>query len=109
VFVIAASLAALAAFTALGTYVFNGGTVAMGGAGSPDSGTLAVVFVAVLAAVVGAAIVAAVTRGAQAAKARAEAQRDSAVERAQLLAAAMDPEIAMRILGYNGDDERPPR
>ncbi|MER5646552.1 AAA family ATPase [Streptosporangium sp. NPDC002524] len=109
VLVIAASLAALAAFTAVGTYALNGGTVAMGRTGPPDSGTLAVVFVAVLAAIVGAAIVAAVTRGAQAAKTRAEAQRDSAVERAQLLAAAMDPEVAMRILGYNGNDERPPR
>ncbi|GAA4206525.1 hypothetical protein GCM10022252_68770 [Streptosporangium oxazolinicum] len=109
VYVIVASLVALAAFTALGTYVLNGGTAAMGGTGSPDSGTLAMVFVAVLAAIVGAAIVAAVTRGSQAARARAEAQRDSAVERAQLLAAAMDPEVAMRILGYNGTDERPPR
>ncbi|MGS2641038.1 AAA family ATPase [Streptosporangium sp. G12] len=109
VLVIAASLAALAIFTALGTYALNGGTVALGRAGSPDSGTLVVVLVAVLAAIVGAAIVAAVTRGSQAARARAEAQRDSAVERAQLLAAAMDPEVAMRILGYNGDDERPSR
>jgi len=107
--VVAASLAALAAFTTLGTYVLSGGTVTMGRAGSPDSGTLTVVFVAVLAAIVGAAIVAAVTRGTQAAKARAEAQRDRAVERAQLLAAAMDPQVAMRILGYNGTDERPSR
>ncbi|MEU3166656.1 AAA family ATPase [Streptosporangium sp. NPDC006930] len=108
VFVVVASLAALAVFTTLGAYVLSGGAVTMGRAGSPDSGTLTVVFVAVLAAIVGAAIVAAVTRGAQAAKARAEAQRDSAVERAQLLAAAMDPQVAMRILGYNGTEERPP-
>ncbi|WP_329083715.1 MULTISPECIES: AAA family ATPase [unclassified Streptosporangium] len=109
VYVIVAGLVALAVFTALGTYVLNGGTAAMGRVGSPDSGTLAMVFVAVLAAIVGAAIVAAVTRGSQAARAKAEAQRDGAVERAQLLAAAMDPEVALRILGYNGTDERPPR
>ncbi|GAA4229831.1 hypothetical protein FHR32_000045 [Streptosporangium album] len=45
-----------------------------------------------------------VIRRVQASRVRAEAQRDRAVERAQLLAAAMDPEVAMRILGYNGPD-----
>ncbi|WP_344864159.1 hypothetical protein [Planomonospora alba] len=43
-------------------------------------------------------------RSVQAARARAEAERDRAVERAQFLAAVMDPELAMRVLGYHGDD-----
>ncbi|WP_326641748.1 AAA family ATPase [Streptosporangium sp. NBC_01755] len=109
VLLVAAGLAALAAFTLLGVYTLNGGTLATGGAGSPETGMFTVVFVAAVAAIVGAGIVAAVTRGSQAARARAEAQRDSAVERAQLLAAAMDPEVAMRVLGYKGTDERPLR
>nr|PZN39786.1 MAG: hypothetical protein DIU60_20270 [Actinomycetota bacterium] len=45
-------------------------------------------------------------RNQQAARARAEESRDRAAERAQLLAAAMDPEVAMRLLGYEG--RRPP-
>ncbi|WP_344974854.1 AAA family ATPase [Streptosporangium fragile] len=108
--VVVVSLIALAAFTMLGVYALNGGTATMGRMpGTPESGTLLVVFVAVLAAIAGAGVVAALTRGVQAARARAEAQRDRAVERAQLLAAAMDPQVAMRILGYNGGDDRPPR
>ncbi|MBG0830989.1 AAA family ATPase [Planomonospora sp. ID67723] len=101
---VAASLAALAAFTLLGALALAGGrgAAAAGPAGAPGQGTLLVVFVAVVAVVVGAGIAFAVIRGVQAARARAEAQRDRAVERAQLLAAAMDPEIAMRLLGYGG-------
>ncbi|MFB9882746.1 AAA family ATPase [Planobispora siamensis] len=109
--VVVASLVALALFTLLGVYVFTGDPSVTAGAGlDAERGTLLVVFVAVVAVVVGAGIAFAVIRGVQSARARAEAQRDRAVERAQLLAAAMDPEIAMRLLGYNGPDgERPAR
>ncbi|ACZ89197.1 AAA family ATPase [Streptosporangium roseum] len=105
VLVVAAGLAALAAFTLLGVYTLNGGMTMAGEVGRPPgSGTLPVVLVAVVAAVMGIGVVFAVIRGAQATRVRAEAQRDRAVERAQLLAAAMDPEVAMRILGYKGTD-----
>ncbi|GAA3088917.1 AAA family ATPase [Streptosporangium carneum] len=95
------SLTALAALTLLVVHLVGGG------AGGPQgSGTLLATLAAVAVTAVVlllAAVVVTVLRNAQAARARAEAQRDRAVERAQLLAAAMEPGVAMRVLGYNGE------
>ncbi|MFF5207476.1 hypothetical protein [Streptosporangium sp. NPDC000396] len=109
--VVAASLAALAVFTGLGAYALSGEAnvvVAENGTlqtGALQPGALVVVLGAVVTVVLVAGIAFAVIRGNQATRASAEAQRDRAVERAQLLAAAMDPKVAMRILGYNGADD----
>ncbi|MDP9866864.1 MULTISPECIES: AAA family ATPase [Streptosporangium] len=103
--VVAASLAALTVFTLLGVYALDGRTMMADGVTiTPGTGTLLAVSGAVVAALVGAGVVSAVIRAGRAARLRAEAQRDRAVERAQFLAAAMDPEVAMRILGYDGTD-----
>ncbi len=51
------------------------------------------------------AIIVGVVRAQQANRRRAEEARDRANERAQLLAAAMDPEVAMRLLGYDGREK----
>nr|BFE81170.1 hypothetical protein GCM10020093_037710 [Planobispora longispora] len=106
VLTVAASLAALAAFTLLGAYALTGEqlTAARTAGAPPGSSPLLGVFVAAVAVALVAGIAYAVVRGAQAARSRAEGQRDRAVERAQLLAAAMDPEIAMRLLGYRGTE-----
>ncbi|MBG0817278.1 AAA family ATPase [Planomonospora sp. ID82291] len=106
--VIAASLVALAAFTLLGADAFSGGRVsaAAGLADAAGRGASMAAFAAVVAACVLAGIAFLTVRAVQAARVRAEAERDRAVERAQLLAAALDPEIAMRVLGYDGGDRR---
>ncbi|GAA0432473.1 hypothetical protein Acor_76240 [Acrocarpospora corrugata] len=57
----------------------------------------------VLVGLVVAAVV--VMRAQQATRRRAEEARDRANERAQLLAAAMEPDVAMRLLGYDGRDK----
>ncbi|GLW96917.1 AAA family ATPase [Microtetraspora sp. NBRC 16547] len=65
-------------------------------------GTALILFL-VLLGVIGLIVAAvAVVRAQQAGRRQAEEARDRAAERAQLLAAAMDPEVAMRLLGYDG-------
>ncbi|MFI9558163.1 AAA family ATPase [Nonomuraea endophytica] len=65
-------------------------------------GLLVILFVVVVALIVGACLAVVAVRGLRAARARAERERDQAHARAQLLAAAMDPDTAMRLLGYDG-------
>ncbi|MFD9946220.1 AAA family ATPase [Nonomuraea sp. NPDC059023] len=65
-------------------------------------GLLVILFVVVVALIVGACLAVVAVRGLRAARARAEVERDRAHARAQLLAAAMDPDTAMRLLGYDG-------
>ncbi|MFI6902767.1 AAA family ATPase [Nonomuraea sp. NPDC050394] len=65
-------------------------------------GLLVILFVVVVALIVGACLAVMAVRGLRAARARAEGERDRAHARAQLLAAAMDPDTAMRLLGYDG-------
>ncbi|NRQ39821.1 AAA family ATPase [Nonomuraea sp. NN258] len=65
-------------------------------------GLLLVLFVLVVAVIVGVGLALGVIRGVRAAQAKAERERDQAHARAQLLAAAMDPDTAMRLLGYDG-------
>jgi ATP-dependent Zn protease len=97
--------AALVLFVLLGLAAFGGdqptGTEA---AVAPSaSGVVELLVVAVLV-IVGGGVAAILIRGQQAGRARAEKARDLAIERAQLLAAAMQPETAMRLLGYDGRD-----
>ncbi|MEV4895142.1 hypothetical protein AB0K48_37765 [Nonomuraea sp. NPDC055795] len=74
-----------------------------GPATAPASpGLLVILFVVVVALIVGACLAVVAVRGLRAARARAEGERDRAHARAQLLAAAMDPDTAMRLLGYDG-------
>ncbi|WP_061292283.1 AAA family ATPase [Herbidospora cretacea] len=67
--------------------------------------TVIVFFLGLLGVVAIAAIIVGVVRAQQANRRRAEEARDRANERAQLLAAAMDPEVAMRLLGYDGREK----
>ncbi|MEV8633533.1 AAA family ATPase [Streptosporangium sp. NPDC051023] len=99
--VVVASLVMLAAFTLLGVYLI--GARAGEAAATTGSGALLAALAAAVAALVAAVVVLMVIKNAQAARAVAEAQRDRAVERAQLLAAAMEPGTAMRVLGYDGN------
>ncbi|MFC4009835.1 AAA family ATPase [Nonomuraea purpurea] len=80
------------------------GTGTGGGPGMPASpGLLLLLFVVVVAVIVGAGLAYVAVKGVRAAQAKAERERDQAHARAQLLAAAMDPGMAMRLLGYDGD------
>lgn len=92
---------ALVVLVLLALAVLQGGTsdVAVGAI----SGGTAVILFGVLIGVIGvAAVVTAVIRRQQEGRRQAEEARDRADARAQLLAAAMDPEVAMRLLGYDG-------
>ncbi|MCW2876888.1 MAG: ATP-dependent Zn protease-like protein [Sphaerisporangium sp.] len=99
-----AAAVALVVVVLLGLAVFGGtpATGSDGAAGSSSGGAVALIVVAMLLIVVGAGVAVLMIRGQQAGRARAEESRDRAVERAQLLAAAMEPETAMRLLGYEG-------
>ncbi|GIH60508.1 AAA family ATPase [Microbispora siamensis] len=76
-----------------------GGAAAVGGV---PAGTAVLLAVALVAVIGGIAVAVLLVRSHQAGRRRAEEARDRAAERAQLLAAAMDPEVAMRLLGYDG-------
>ncbi|WP_207756706.1 AAA family ATPase [Nonomuraea cypriaca] len=72
-------------------------------AGSTSVASLLLLFVVVVAVIVGAGLAMVAIKGVRTAQAKAERERDEAHARAQLLAAAMDPDTAMRLLGYDGD------
>ncbi|MEW9529840.1 AAA family ATPase [Microbispora sp. NPDC049125] len=95
---------AVALFLLLGMMVASGSNgMALTGARSGVSAATAVLLTVALIAVVGGIAVAVmVVRTHQSGRRQAEEARDRAAERAQLLAAAMDPEVAMRLLGYDG-------
>jgi hypothetical protein len=102
-----AAVAALMLFVVVGLAMFGGGAEgAQAASVVPVTGIVTFVVVAVLL-VVASAVAIIVVRNHQAGRARAEANRDLAIERAQLLAAAMDPETAMRLLGYDDRNDRP--
>ncbi|GIH24030.1 hypothetical protein Aph01nite_23400 [Acrocarpospora phusangensis] len=101
---------ALAVFVVVLAVTFGGGmtpesadTVAAGG--GLGMGTMIAILAGflVIVGIVGAMI--ALLRSQQATRKRAEEARDRANERAQLLAAAMEPDVAMRLLGYDGRDK----
>ncbi|GAA3539795.1 hypothetical protein GCM10022419_019790 [Nonomuraea rosea] len=94
------ALSIIAALAVTGT--MSAGTNA---AASPvaSPGLLLLLFVVVVAVIVGAGLAFVAIKGVRAAQAKAERERDQAHARAQLLAAAMDPDTAMRLLGYDGN------
>ncbi|MFC4531678.1 AAA family ATPase [Sphaerisporangium dianthi] len=98
-----AAAVALVVFVLAGVGLF-GGTAATGADATAMSSTNVaaglVVVVGILLICGGIALV--TLKAQQAGRARAEEARDRAIERAQLLAAAMEPETAMRLLGYDG-------
>ncbi|MFI9590288.1 AAA family ATPase [Nonomuraea sp. NPDC052265] len=102
------ALALIAALAVTGTVT---GTVAgtvpgTGVAAAPalaSPALLLLLFVVVVGVIVGAGLAFVAVRGVRAAQAKAERERDEAHRRAQLLAAAMDPDTAMRLLGYDGN------
>ncbi|MFC7583556.1 hypothetical protein ACFQYP_07105 [Nonomuraea antimicrobica] len=85
------------------------GTPSGTGSGAGDSsgvaspGLLFLLFVMIVAVIVGGGLAFVAIKGVRTAQARAERERDQAHARAQLLAAAMDPDTAMRLLGYDGN------
>jgi hypothetical protein len=86
----------------LGVAVFAAPGTEAGATAGLSTGTVVMLFAAFVG-VVGLIVVAtALIRNQQASRRQAEEARDRAAERAQLLAAAMDPEVAMRLLGYDG-------
>jgi cell division protease FtsH len=93
------SIIAALAVTGAGSNGFNAG--ASGMVASP--GLLLLLFVVIVAVIVGAGLALVAIKGVRAAQAKAERERDEAHARAQLLAAAMDPDTAMRLLGYDGN------
>ncbi|MFG1876740.1 AAA family ATPase [Sphaerisporangium sp. NPDC049003] len=103
-----ASAAALVVFVLLGLVLFGGNpaTGADGAATASSTGGIVAVIVVAVLLLAGAGVAALMIRGQQAGRLRAEQSRDRAVERAQLLAAAMEPETAMRLLGYDGRDSQ---
>ncbi|MCF6474410.1 AAA family ATPase [Nonomuraea sp. MG754425] len=109
VWVVVASLLGL---VALSVIVALGVTGGLGGGGAlpriASPGLLFLLFVLVVAGIVGAGLAYVAVKGIRRAQAKAEQERDQAHARAQLLAAAMDPDTAMRLLGYdgNGTDRR---
>ncbi|MEU7828987.1 AAA family ATPase [Nonomuraea sp. NPDC049129] len=104
--VVVASLLALVVLALLTGLVLTGATPV---AGMASPGLLLVLFVVVVAVIVGAGLALIAIKAVRAAQAKAEHERDQAHARAQLLAAAMDPDTAMRLLGYDGrgTDRRP--
>ncbi|GAA4202173.1 AAA family ATPase [Microbispora amethystogenes] len=95
---------AVVLFVLLGALLFASPQGARGAAlaGGVPAGTAVLLTVALVAVVGGIAVAILLVRTQQAGRRRAEEARDRAAERAQLLAAAMDPEVAMRLLGYDG-------
>ncbi|MFI7628696.1 AAA family ATPase [Microbispora rosea] len=97
---------AVVLLTLLGVLLFaspRGAADAAGAAvGGVPAGTAVLLAVALVAVIGGIAVAVLLVRSHQAGRRRAEEARDQAAERAQLLAAAMDPEVAMRLLGYDG-------
>ncbi|GAA1308753.1 AAA family ATPase [Planotetraspora silvatica] len=95
-------LVVLVVFALLGVAFFNGGQSQAVAPGTLSRTTVLVLVAAFVALAGGIAVAIAVSHAHKAERRRAEQARDLAAERAQLLAAAMDPEVAMRLLGYDG-------
>ncbi|WP_336205593.1 AAA family ATPase [Nonomuraea sp. LPB2021202275-12-8] len=104
VFIGLAVTGALTGGPASGTAADTASTAPGPGVASP--GLLLALFVVVVAVIVGGGLVAVAVKGIRAAHARTERERDQAHARAQLLAAVLDPDTAMRLLGYDGNGRR---
>ncbi len=95
------TLSIIAALAVTGAGGAGATAAAAGMVASP--GLLLLLFVVIVAVIVGAGLALVAIKGVRAAQAKAERERDEAHARAQLLAAAMDPDTAMRLLGYDGN------
>ncbi|MGI5272759.1 AAA family ATPase [Nonomuraea sp. CA-218870] len=82
------------------------GAAAEPGPGVASPWLLVALFVVVVAVVVGAGLTTVAVKAMRAARAKADRERDEAHARAQFLAAALDPDTAMRLLGYDGGGRR---
>ncbi|MDA0633244.1 AAA family ATPase [Nonomuraea sp. MCN248] len=82
------------------------GAAAAPGPGVASPWLLVALFVVVVAVVVGAGLTTVAVKAMRAARAKADRERDEAHARAQFLAAALDPDTAMRLLGYDGGGRR---
>ncbi|MGI5156215.1 AAA family ATPase [Microbispora sp. CA-102843] len=103
--VVVGVVVAVVLLTLLGVLLFASprGVAGAGAAvGGVPAGTAVLLAVALVAVIGGIAVAVLLVRSHQAGRRQAEEARDRAAERAQLLAAAMDPEVAMRLLGYDG-------
>ncbi|MDH2424118.1 AAA family ATPase [Sphaerisporangium sp. TRM90804] len=106
VWIALAAAAALLGLVVVMLAAVGGGPSGSEPAGSGPTGAIIALLVVAVLLVVGGAVAVLMIRAQQAARAKAEESRERAFERAQLFAAAMDPETAMRLLGY---DDRDPR
>ncbi|MFI7463314.1 AAA family ATPase [Nonomuraea sp. NPDC049646] len=95
------ALALIAALAVTGAVPGAGADVAAAPALASPA-LLLLLFVVVVGVIVGAGLAFVAVRGVRTAQAKAERERDEAHRRAQLLAAAMDPDTAMWLLGYDG-------
>ncbi|GAA0369520.1 hypothetical protein GCM10009530_19470 [Microbispora corallina] len=95
---------AVVALVLVGLAILGGahGSSATGAAQGVPTGPAIVLTLALVAVVGGIVVAVLLVRAHQSGRRQAEEARDRAAERAQLLAAAMDPEVAMRLLGYDG-------
>ncbi|MBB4703005.1 AAA family ATPase [Sphaerisporangium siamense] len=107
---VVAAVIGLVVFVLIGVALFGGDQISADGGGSTGLSLRAVAAMLAGLVVLGAGAVVAVmaVRAQQAARARAEENRARAVERTQLLAAALDPETAMRLLGYPSEQPASP-
>ncbi|MFB4281609.1 AAA family ATPase [Nonomuraea sp. MTCD27] len=96
-------LSIIAALAVTGTLAGGNGANVAGSSPVASPGLLLLLFVVIVAAIVGGGLAFVAIKGVRAAQARAEQERDTANARAQLLAAAMEPDKAMRLLGYDGN------
>ncbi|MGI5288739.1 AAA family ATPase [Nonomuraea polychroma] len=107
VWLVIASLLGLVVLSIIAALAVTGtGGNGAGAAGSSvvaSPGLLFLLFVVIVAVIVGGGLALVAIKGVRAAQAKAERERDEAHARAQLLAAAMDPDTAMRLLGYDGN------
>ncbi|MGN9844640.1 AAA family ATPase [Nonomuraea sp. H19] len=107
VWLVIASLLGLVVLSIIAALAVTGaGATITGSAATPmgaSPGLMLLLFVVIAAVIVGAGLALVAVKGVRAAQAKAERERDEAHARAQLLAAAMDPDTAMRLLGYDGN------
>ncbi|MGP3956664.1 AAA family ATPase [Nonomuraea sp. 3N208] len=105
VWLVIASLLGLVVLSIIAALAVTGGNGANAAGSSmvASPGLLFLLFVVIVAVIVGAGLALVAIKGVRAAQAKAERERDEAHARAQLLAAAMDPDTAMRLLGYDGN------
>ncbi|MEV0383803.1 AAA family ATPase [Nonomuraea sp. NPDC050643] len=96
-------LSIIAALAVTGTSTAGNGSNAVPSPLGASPALMLLLFVVIVAVIVGAGLAFVAIKGVRASQVKAEHERDQAHARAQLLAAAMDPDTAMRLLGYDGN------